>query len=152
MHGQASTPAPVTAANLAAIEALPSTSLPRPSASLGSVAETQVDKPAPKKRARSPSQESDPGDRVPRVLHGSNLNRAEKNKLRRIVCPKEGTGRLEVPENIFEMWEDAAKGRKTLFNMWAKSGGVKDICFKKTSLSASSATVHDSNSFHFIPH
>ena len=64
-------------------------------------------------------------DEVPRVLNSSTLSKAEKEKLRRIVTPKPGSGNLEVPENIFEMWEDASKGRDQIFKMWAKSGGVK---------------------------
>ena len=65
-------------------------------------------------------------DDIPRVLQAGTLSKNEKQKVRRIVTPKEGSGRLEVPENIFEMWQDASKGRETLFQMWAKSGGVKD--------------------------
>ena len=63
--------------------------------------------------------------RVPRVLDGRNLPKGEKEKIARIVRPKPGSGNLEVPENIFEMWNDVAKGRQQLFSMWAKSGGVK---------------------------
>ena len=59
------------------------------------------------------------------MLSFSNLSKLEKEKVGRICTPKRGSGRLEVPENIFEMWKDCAKGRDNLFRMWAKSGGVK---------------------------
>ena len=62
---------------------------------------------------------------VPKVLHADNLSKLEREKVRRIVSPKKGSGNLEVPENIFEMWKDAGKGRESIFKMWAKSGGVK---------------------------
>ena len=61
----------------------------------------------------------------PKVLFWDQLDKNEKNKIRRVCIPKPGSGNLEVPENIFEMWQDAAKGRETLYRMWAKSGGVK---------------------------
>ena len=54
------------------------------------------------------------------------LTRTEKQKIKRVCTPKEHSGRLEVPENIFAMWEDTAKGgRDKLFHMWVKAGGVK---------------------------
>ncbi|CAE7299174.1 unnamed protein product [Symbiodinium sp. CCMP2456] len=55
------------------------------------------------------------------------MSKLEKDKVRRICSPKKGSGRLEVPENVFEMWQDAAKGRDSLFRMWCKSGGVKAV-------------------------
>lgn len=64
-------------------------------------------------------------DEPPRVLLLKDMSKLEKEKVRRICSPKKGTGRLEVPENVFEMWQDAAKGRDSLFRMWCKSGGVK---------------------------
>ncbi|CAE7446166.1 unnamed protein product [Symbiodinium sp. CCMP2592] len=81
--------------------------------------------PRGQKRSRSPQEGDSTEDEFPRVLISSTLDRNEKNKVRRICTPKPGTGNLEVPENIFEMFQDAAKGRETLYKMWAKSGGVK---------------------------
>ena len=69
---------------------------------------------------------------APKVLNGSDLPKKEKEKIRRVCTPKPDSGRLEVPDNIFEMWEDAAKGRETIFKMWAKSGGVKACRSTKT--------------------
>ena len=62
---------------------------------------------------------------VPKILNSSSLPKTEIEKIRRICTHKRGSGKLEVPENIFEMWEDAAKGRDTIFRMWAKAGGIK---------------------------
>ncbi|CAE7351284.1 unnamed protein product [Symbiodinium sp. CCMP2456] len=81
------------------------------------------------KRARSPeSKDSDDEEyEYPKVLTAAALDRNEKLKVRRICTPKPCSGHLEVPENIFEMFNDAAKGRTTLYQMWAKSGGVKAV-------------------------
>ena len=82
--------------------------------------------PRGQKRSRSPDEGDDSTDsEYPRVLLSKTLDRNEKNKVRRICTPKSGSGNLEVPDNIFEMFQDAAKGRDTLYKMWAKSGGVK---------------------------
>ena len=62
---------------------------------------------------------------VPKVLKSETLDKLEKEKIKRIVTPKKGSGNLEVPEDIFDMWRDAANGRQKIFQMWAKSGGVK---------------------------
>ncbi|CAE7313361.1 unnamed protein product [Symbiodinium sp. CCMP2592] len=69
--------------------------------------------------------DGDDDEEPPKVLNFHDLSKLEKEKVRRIVTPKRGSGNLEVPENIFEMWKDAGKGRDNLFRMWAKSGGVK---------------------------
>ena len=58
-------------------------------------------------------------------MNFSDMTKLEKEKVRRCCTPKKGSGNLEVPENIFEMWKDAGKGRDNLFRMWAKAGGVK---------------------------
>ena len=71
------------------------------------------------------AQDQDDDDETPRVLNFSDMTKLEKEKVRRVVSPKKATGNLEVPENIFEMWKDAGKGRDRLFRMWCKSGGVK---------------------------
>ena len=81
------------------------------------------------KRQRAPTPDGVPQlsdeDEAPRVLDAKNLSRNEKQKLRRIVMPKQGSGNLEVPENIMQMWEEAGSKRDALFSTWAKSGGVK---------------------------
>ena len=70
------------------------------------------------------AQDSDE-DEAPRVIQFKDLSKTEKEKVRRICSPKKGSGNLEVPENVFQMWQDVSKGRDTLFRMWCKSGGVK---------------------------
>ena len=80
-------------------------------------------KAAPTSRHENEQKEDD--EEAPKVLNAATMSKAEREKVRRICCPKPGSGRLEVPDNIFEMWEDAAKGRDQIFRMWAKSGGVK---------------------------
>ncbi|OLQ05856.1 hypothetical protein AK812_SmicGene10912 [Symbiodinium microadriaticum] len=68
---------------------------------------------------------------VPKVLKSETLDKLEKEKIKRIVTPKKGSGNLEVPEDIFDMWRDAANGRQKIFQMWAKSGGVKGGFYSK---------------------
>lgn len=70
-----------------------------------------------------PNQGGQPDE--PLVLHVATLSKSEKDKLRRIVTPKSTTGRLEVPQDIFDMWK-TQQGKEKLFAMWCKSGGVKD--------------------------
>ena len=83
-------------------------------------------KPLQAAQKKAPSeQDEDDEDEPPKVMSFSSMTKLEKEKVRRIVTPKKGSGNLEVPENIFEMWKDAGKGRDNLFRMWAKSGGVK---------------------------
>ena len=83
----------------------------------------------PKKPSKEPSEtddaEHDEDDEPPKVLNFGTLSKLEKEKVRRICTPKRGSGNLEVPENIFDMWRDCSKGRDNLLRMWAKSGGVK---------------------------
>ena len=81
-------------------------------------------------RSASPASAHSPGDahdedRYPKSLDPRNLSKNEKAKIARVCKPKNGSGKLEVPENIAEMWDDAGKGRQKIFSMWAKSGGVK---------------------------
>ena len=80
---------------------------------------------AKRNRSPEPKDSDDDENAYPKVLTASTLDRNEKLKVRRICTPKPCSGHLEVPENIFEMFNDAAKGRTTLYQMWAKSGGVK---------------------------
>ena len=61
----------------------------------------------------------------PIVLHVSTLTKSEKDKIKRIVTPKATTGRLDVPKDIYELWQ-TNQGKEKLFAMWTKSGGVKD--------------------------
>lgn len=61
----------------------------------------------------------------PIILHVATLSRNEKDKIKRIVTPKATTGRLEVPQDIFDLWK-TPKGKEKLFALWCKSGGVKD--------------------------
>ena len=83
-------------------------------------------KPLQAAQKKAPSeQDEDDEDEPPKVMSFPSMTKLEKEKVRRIVTPKKGSGNLEVPENIFEMWKDAGKGRDNLFRMWAKSGGVK---------------------------
>ena len=60
----------------------------------------------------------------PIVLHVATMSRSDREKVRRIVTPKSTTGRLEVPKDIFELWQ-TEKGKEKIFSMWCKSGGVK---------------------------
>ena len=68
--------------------------------------------------------EAEPSEFVPVVMHPTTMHCSEREKVRRICTPKSTTGRLEVPEDIFKMWNTAG-GREKLFSMWCKSGGVK---------------------------
>lgn len=61
---------------------------------------------------------------MPAVLHVSTMTKYEKDKVRRVVTPKSTTGRLEVPRDIYDLWQ-TEKGKEKLLNMWCKSGGVK---------------------------
>lgn len=61
---------------------------------------------------------------APLIMHPRSMSKAELEKVRRVCTPKGTTGRLEVPKNIFDMW-NTDKGRKQLLSMWCKSGGVK---------------------------
>ena len=79
----------------------------------------------PKPGSTSSEVPDDDQSEAPRVLKSTTLDKLEREKVRRVVSPKKGSGTLEVPEDIFEMWKDAGKGRQTLFRMWAKAGGVK---------------------------
>ena len=60
----------------------------------------------------------------PAVLHASTLSPNEKAKVRRIVTPKPASGNLDVPKDIFQLW-NTKDGKEKLFAMWAKSGGIK---------------------------
>ncbi|CAE7326209.1 unnamed protein product [Symbiodinium sp. KB8] len=70
----------------------------------------------------------------PRVLDPKNLSRLEKQKIRRIVMPKPGSGNLEVPPNFMKMWEQAGTQRDQLFSMWAKAGGVKAVFLERVEI------------------
>lgn len=73
-------------------------------------------------------QEDVPEDETeePHVLHVATLSRNEKDKVKRIVTPKSTTGRLEVPQDIFDLWK-TPKGKEKLYALWCKSGGMKDV-------------------------
>ena len=58
------------------------------------------------------------------VLDPKALDRSEKEKIRRIVMPKKNTGHLEVPQDIMDLWNQPG-GKGKLYDIWAKSGGVK---------------------------
>lgn len=64
---------------------------------------------------------------TPAVMHVDTMTKYEKDKVKRIVTPKATTGRLEVPQDVFELWQ-TSKGKEKLLSMWCKSGGVKDRC------------------------
>ena len=70
-------------------------------------------------------QQVEPEATEPAVLHVPTLTRAERERVKRIVTPKPTTGRLEVPEDVFQLWQ-TPKGKEQLLAMWCKSGGVKD--------------------------
>ena len=70
-------------------------------------------------------EEVEPEATEPSVLHAATLTRAERERVKRIVSPKATTGRLEVPEDVFQLWQ-TPKGKEQLLAMWCKSGGVKD--------------------------
>ncbi|CAE7278190.1 unnamed protein product, partial [Symbiodinium sp. CCMP2456] len=81
-------------------------------------------KPKPAAENNDASEAEGQDEEAPKVMRASDMTKLEREKVRRIVTPKKGSGRLEVPENIFEMWKDAGKGRDNLFRMWAKAGGA----------------------------
>lgn len=60
----------------------------------------------------------------PVVLDGKNLSKNEKEKVKRLCTPKRYSGKVEVPQDIAEMW-NAPGGKEKLFQLWAKSGGIK---------------------------
>lgn len=86
---------------------------------------TKPNKPDSRTSKDNPAQADSDDDEPPKVLNFADMTKLEKEKVRRIVSPKKGTGNLEVPENIFEMWKSAGSSRDKLFRMWCKSGGVK---------------------------
>ena len=70
--------------------------------------------------------DSPEGRAAPVVLDAKALDRNEKEKIRRLVMPKKNTGHLEVPQDIMDLWNTAA-GKEKLYEMWAKSGGIKAV-------------------------
>ena len=75
--------------------------------------------------SQAPAGDCDGEVEEPIVLHVSTLTKSEKDKIKRIVTPKATTGRLDVPKDIYELWQ-TNQGKEKLFAMWTKSGGVKD--------------------------
>lgn len=94
---------------------------------LAKVSPTQLEDVSPS--TTCPPSSSPGEEEAPKVLDSRTLDRAEIKKIQRIVTPKPITGKLEVPQKIFDMWQDVGRGRDTVLKMWAKSGGVKD-CFR----------------------
>ena len=86
---------------------------------------TQPDAKAPE------AEEADVNGEEPVALHVATLSRYEKEKVRRIVCPKQNTGRLEVPDDVHQLW-NTPQGKEKLFSLWCKSGGVKAYWSHKT--------------------
>lgn len=84
--------------------------------------------PSPKAPPTLPGEEEEPVEQgeeeQPTILHVATMNRNEKDKVKRICTPKPTTGNLEVPRDIYELWQ-TDKGKEKLFSMWCKSGGVK---------------------------
>ncbi|CAE7362808.1 hypothetical protein AK812_SmicGene15369 [Symbiodinium microadriaticum] len=74
--------------------------------SRGQAKRTLSASPPPSKRRDDDSDD----DEGPRVLQMKDLTKTEKEKIRRICSPKKGSGNLEVPENVFQMWQDVSKG------------------------------------------
>ena len=75
----------------------------------------------------SPSGEPVPEPAEPEsiaILHVATMSKYEKDKVKRIVCPKPTTGNLAVPRDIYELWQ-TEKGKEKLLQMWCKSGGMK---------------------------
>lgn len=60
----------------------------------------------------------------PIVMHAATMTRNEKQKVARVCTPKGSSGHLEVPQDIFKLWNSKA-GKEKLYALWAKSGGVK---------------------------
>ena len=84
--------------------------------------------------AEVPTEADTPEMEVPVVLRYQDLSKNEVQKVKRVVTPKALTGRLEVPEDIFKLWQDP-KGQEKLLRLWCKSGGIKaryckGICFQ----------------------
>lgn len=67
-------------------------------------------------------------EEYPTVMSAESMSRAEKQKVRRACTPKSASGKLDVPQDIHELWNSAG-GKEKLFAMWAKSGGVKAFTF-----------------------
>ena len=82
------------------------------------------DSDLPKTAGEAGAQDDDRGTDEPVILHVATMSRSEMSKVKRIVQPKPYSGKLEVPKDIMNMW-NTPKGKEQLFQMWAKSGGVK---------------------------
>lgn len=78
--------------------------------------------PAPGEAFAAPEE---PADRTtPAVMNVESMSKNEKEKVRRLCTPKKYSGNLDVPKDIAELWNSNG-GKEKLFNMWAKSGGIK---------------------------
>ncbi len=87
--------------------------------------------PAPARKAeKRPAKAQAPAEEVPEeeneepcILHVATLTRNERDKVKRIVTPKITTGRLEVPQDIFDLWK-TPKGKEKLFvvQVWRGEG------------------------------
>ncbi|CAL1168484.1 unnamed protein product [Cladocopium goreaui] len=72
----------------------------------------------------------------PVVMHGATMNRNEKQKVARVCTPKGSSGHLEVPNDIFKLWNTKA-GKEKLYALWAKSGGVKAVFLERVTILSS---------------
>ncbi|CAE7822447.1 unnamed protein product, partial [Symbiodinium sp. CCMP2456] len=94
---------------------------------------TKPNKPDSRTSKDNPAQADSDDDEPPKVLNFADMTKLEKEKVRRIVSPKKGTGNLEVPENIFEMWKSAGSSRDKLARIekivaWAEKKGLVRTC------------------------
>eukprot|EP00435_Cladocopium_sp_Y103_P057543 s710_g19.t2 len=80
--------------------------------------------PSLRSSAEVPTEVDTPEVEEPTVLRYQDLTRNEIAKVKRVVTPKSHSGRLDVPEDIFKLWQDP-KGQEKLLRLWCKSGGVK---------------------------
>ena len=93
------------------------------------VAPAALQEPGPETPAEpetpvEPDQGNGDAEEIPNIMHVATMTKSDKDKVRRICTPKLCSGKLEVPKDIFDLWQNE-KGRGKLFDMWCKSGGVK---------------------------
>lgn len=51
---------------------------------------------------------------------------AREASLRRLCCPKKGSGKLEVAPETYRQWKQGGAQRKALLNLFIKCGDDKD--------------------------
>lgn len=70
------------------------------------------------------------------VISSDEFNRLS-GKFRRMCEPKRHSGKIEVPDNIFELYQAKGTSKERLFEAFVKTGGDKDKVQLPFSLSLS---------------